>query len=306
MTAPVGNYTAVILVRDTSDPEVLSELELELAFNILPRAKLIVFPPTAVRAEGGGQAGGVVAGYRASPEIIWLINIAPDEEANVFSIVPKEGAFDGVEPWVEATPTTGTLENTGDVGEVTLNFTVVHTLVQQLTMDFVVTSSSDAGKSQDLRVIYMVVPDVVSNRSVVSVSLPGAAPGGAAGPALGGGEPAPVLVSGTDAEFTIDSRDQYDNHLDTIETFTFDIFQVERDGVVAADPAKFAFTTSRLEYDSARNLLTGRIQEVKPNGEYQVFVRFVSKAAGVTQTPLDAYPAAADGGGGANWTDPEG
>ena len=52
MTVPVGNYTVTVVVRDTSDPAVLSEMELPLAFNILPRAKLVVFPPADVQAEG--------------------------------------------------------------------------------------------------------------------------------------------------------------------------------------------------------------------------------------------------------------
>ena len=47
-------------------------------------------------------------------------------------------------------------------------------MFQELTMDFVVTSSRDEGE-QLLRVVYTVLPDIVSNRSVVSTSFPGAA-----------------------------------------------------------------------------------------------------------------------------------
>ena len=85
---------------------------------------------------------------------------------------------------------------------------------------------------------------------------------GEGGGDVAGATPVLSLVSGEDADFAIDARDQYGNHLDTIETFTFDIFQVERDGVVATDPPKFAFTTTRLQYDDVRRLLTGKILEV--------------------------------------------
>ena len=60
--------------------------------------------------------------------------------------MPKAGSFpNGTTPWVVAGPATGTLFNTGDVGNVVVNFTVVHTRVQTLTMDFIVTSSLDEG-----------------------------------------------------------------------------------------------------------------------------------------------------------------
>eukprot|EP00976_Prorocentrum_cordatum_P106500 1194465-Prorocentrum_minimum.AAC.1 len=44
-------------------------------------------------------------------------------------------------------------------------------------------------------------------------------------PAEGGGDGA-SLVSGEDAAFVIDAKDQYGNHLETIETFRVEVFQV--------------------------------------------------------------------------------
>ena len=102
----------------------------------------------------------------------------------------------------------------------------------------------------------------------------------------GGVEAVGQLVSGDDAEFVIDAKDQYGNHLDTIETFTFDVFQVARDGVDASDPPKMAFTSSTLEYDVPRKLLTGRIMQVRRNGCYTITSSHVSLFFGMIRYAL--------------------
>ena len=45
------------------------------------------------------------------------------------------------------------------------------------------------------------------------------------------------MVSGEDAAFVIDAKDQYGNHLETIETFRVEVFQVG--GMICLrDPAR--------------------------------------------------------------------
>eukprot|EP00976_Prorocentrum_cordatum_P104282 1193815-Prorocentrum_minimum.AAC.1 len=121
---PVGNYSAEIVVRDMRDTDIVSEVVILLNIQVLERSKLLVFPPDDIQASGGGRSGGVIAGYQANPQTVWLINTAPDNQNNEYSVVARDGGGGMPPDWVVVWPESrGVLTNSRDVAVVWLNFT---------------------------------------------------------------------------------------------------------------------------------------------------------------------------------------
>ena len=86
-------------------------------------------------------------------------------------------------------------------------------------------------------------------------------------------------MSGQDAEFTVDARDKYFNHLDTVEQFSFSVFQVSRNGAEAAAPPKMPFAIpSPLQYDQTLHKLRGTVRHVIVRGSVGLWTLKISRS----------------------------
>ncbi|KAK3256421.1 hypothetical protein CYMTET_34444, partial [Cymbomonas tetramitiformis] len=180
--------------------------------------------------------------------------------------------------WVEVEPAEGTLENAGEMRELQMKFGMIPTSsVCNQMATFRIFNSADGGV-QELRILMTVIPDGISNESVVWRP-----------------DDNMLLETGGDAEWMVAPFDRFHNAiLQGEDEFIVDMFRIE-DLTTQDDTDRGGQATTHFNESTAR--YSGQVGSVAPYGEYKMYVRFIDRSQ--SQQPLATLPAS-------NWTDSQG
>eukprot|EP00976_Prorocentrum_cordatum_P026387 535632-Prorocentrum_minimum.AAC.7 len=148
MALSEGAHAVALVMRDTSDPDVTSEVVMAFTVEVLPRSQLLMF--TSSGGSTGSMAESVVAGRDPAPAVLWLINIADGGGALNFTVEVdgwRGGVAGAVAPpmgWASVSTRAGSIQYSGALAEIYVNFTTAPTAVQVMQMAFIVANSRDA------------------------------------------------------------------------------------------------------------------------------------------------------------------
>ena len=178
MALSEGVHSVALVLRDTSDPDVTSEVVMAFTVEVLPRSQLLMF--TSSGGSTGSMAESVVAGRDPAPAVLWLINTADGGGALDFTVEVDEAGWRGGVAGAAAPPTgwasvstrAGSIQYSGALAEIYVNFTTAPTAVQVMQMAFVVANSRDADPQQVSegatgRVLTPSTPLVVANKQLL-------------------------------------------------------------------------------------------------------------------------------------------
>ncbi|KAK3265019.1 hypothetical protein CYMTET_26271 [Cymbomonas tetramitiformis] len=280
------NLTVWMVVAD-SQAGYTSVVSAVVCVQVVPQSSLLLMPSGEVSTRSGQRYTGVVAGATPVPSSLWVVNAAEaatdgDDGAacvgsTTFQIIPLEN-----QSWVWVEPANATLQRLGEVLDLRVVLPAVQTEAGTRSATFLVTNSGDAS-TQELLVRMTVIPDVISNQSVVE-ALPANGDDG-------------VWHTGDSAQWIVRPYDTFGNAVtsgeDSSSVFLVDLFRTE-----TAPATKQELDHSpQADFNSSVGTYTSQVARMTPYGRYLVYVRFVDKDE--TQLDLSELPDS-------NWTDPQG